>query len=321
MKIRFLVPALLALGLIPFVTPASAIASTATTCPGGQVVTNSVQLTAALAAASPGTVIDMTSGTYLGPFTIKVSGTQAAPITLCGPRDAIIDGRRKSHAFYLHGGSTLSAAVVWWQLIGFQIQNGNKGLDLTNATHITATGLYIHNTIGASVHVNTFSSDNVFNGLTLRSSGAEGFYIGSAVSNWCLYSNCLPDKSDRNVIENSDVAGMTTEPVDIKEGTTGTMVLSNVFDGTTQTVKHDWVNAKGNGALIAGNAGTISPTDGYSVHVVLAGWGQNNTFFANSATGGPGYGFYIQPGASGTVVACGQTVSAFGRGYSNVTCH
>lgn len=293
------------------VTPAPATSGAA--CPAGQVVTTSAQLTAALAAAAPGTVIDLASGTYAGSFTATVSGTQAAPITLCGAPDAVIDGKGASHILYLKGAS-------WWYLSGFQITDGNKGLTLAHASFDAVTGLYIHGTTGAAVHVNSFSTDNVFSGLTIKGTGAEGFYIGSAESNWCMYSGCQPDASDRNVIENSNVAGTVSEPVDIKEGTTGGQVLDNMLNGAGMSAK-GWVNVKGNSYLVSGNTGVSSPRDGFDVHVILPGWGQHNLFTGNTATvNGPGYGFYIQPGATGNTVACGQTVTGAASGYSNIAC-
>jgi len=304
---------------VPNATPTPTVAATPTltaggTCPAGQVVTTAAQLTTALASATPGTVINLASGTYVGPFTVTVSGTEAAPITLCGPADAIIDGSGKSRIFHLNGAN-------WWHLTGFQLKNGNKGLGLTNANHNTITNLYIHDTSGASAHINTFSSDNVFDGMKLRNSGAEGFYVGSAYGNWCTYSGCQPDTSDRNIIKNSDMALIDDEPVDIKEGTTGGQVLNNKIDGSGTAVAKGWVNIKGNGYLISGNIGITIQDDGYSVHRIIQGWGNNNTFVNNSGTlNGPGYGFYVQGGTTGNFIACGQTIIGAGAGYSNVTC-
>jgi len=155
---------------------------------------------------------------------VTVSGNQSAPITLCGPANAIIDGRGKSSIFHLNGAN-------WWNLSGFQLTNGNKGLGLTNSNHNKIIALSIHDTDGASVHINTFSSDNVFDGLTLRHSGAEGFYVGSAKSNWCMYSKCKPDTCDRNIIRNNDIATVDDEAIDIKEGTTGGQAINNQIDG------------------------------------------------------------------------------------------
>jgi len=308
-----LLVAILSMSGISWTTLNSTPAGPPGSCPAGHVVTTAAQLTSALATAVPGSVIDMAAGTYTGSFKATVSGTQTAPITLCGPANAIIDGNGLSHILYLNGSS-------WWHLTGFQITHGNKGLTLAHSSNDTVTGLYIHGTTGAAVHVNSFSSDNVFDNLTIRGSSAEGFYIGSARKNWCMYSNCLPDKSDGNVIENSNVAGAMSDPIDIKEGSTGGQVLDNQLSSAGSNSK-DWIDVKGNGYAITGNVGVSSRKDGFTVHVILPGWGMNNVFSGNSATvNGPGYGFYVQQGAIGNTIACGQTVIGAAAGYSNVPC-
>ena len=309
---------LIALVLLSGVTSSiltSAQASAVTPCPAGQTVTTAAQLTTALATATPGTVINLVgSVTYVGPFETTVSGTQAAPITLCGPANAIVDGKGKSRIFHLNGAN-------WWRVSGFEMRNGNKGLGLTRASHNEISDLYIHNTSGASAHINSFSTDNLFDRMTLRDAGAEGFYIGSAYGNWCMYSNCVADTSDRNVIQNSTIANTDDEPVDVKEGSTGGQVLNNHFDGSGTALNKGWINVKGNNYLVAGNIAVNTGDDGYQVHRVISGWGNNNTFTGNSATNnGPGYGFYVQGGTTGNSIACSQTVIAAGAGYSNVTC-
>jgi hypothetical protein len=312
---KLLVAIALVLGLVSSTVALPGAASATASCPTGQTVTTAAQLTTAIATATPGAVINLVGGvTYVGPFETTVSGTQAAPITLCGPSNAIVDGKSKSRIFHLNGAS-------WWRISGFEMRNGNKGLGLTHASHNEIADLYIHNTSGASVHINSFSTDNTIDHLTLRDSGAEGVYVGSAYGNWCAYSNCVADASDRNLIQNSDIAYTDDEPIDIKEGSTGGQVLNNYFDGIGTSVKKGWINVKGNNYLISGNVGVNTGDDGFQVHRVIQGWGNNNTFTGNSATNnGPGYGFYVQGGSTGNSIACGQTVVAAGSGYSNVAC-
>ena len=311
---KVLIALVLVLGISSVIVSSRPV-SAVTTCPTGQTVSTAAQLTAALAAATPGTVINLVGGvTYVGPFTVTNSGTQAAPITLCGPSNAIVDGKGKSRIFHLNGAN-------WWNVSGFEMRNGNKGLGLTNANHNNISDLYIHATSGASAHINTFSSDNLFDHLTLRDAGAEGFYVGSAYGNWCMYSNCVADTSDRNIIQNSDIAGTDDEAVDIKEGSNYGQVLNNHFDGALTATNKGWINVKGNNYLVSGNVGVNTQDDGFQVHRVIQGYGNDNTFVGNSATNnGPGYGFYVQGGTTGNSIACAQTVIAAGAGFSNVTC-
>jgi hypothetical protein len=70
-----------------------AVAPAVVSCDGaGTDVSAADQLTAALAAAKPGGLIRLAAGRYAGHFALAVAGTAAAPITLCGPRDAVLDG-------------------------------------------------------------------------------------------------------------------------------------------------------------------------------------------------------------------------------------
>ena len=73
--------------------PATAVAPASVGCDGGGTdVATADQLTAALAAAKPGDLIRLAAGDYAGHFTLATAGTAGAPITLCGPRTAVLDG-------------------------------------------------------------------------------------------------------------------------------------------------------------------------------------------------------------------------------------
>ena len=81
------------------------------------------ELTRALAAARPGEEIVLAAGTYDGNFTASHSGTPAAPVTLCGPRSAVLDGGSISRGYTLH----LDHAS-WWRVEGFTVEGGQKGI-------------------------------------------------------------------------------------------------------------------------------------------------------------------------------------------------
>ena len=80
------------------------------------------------------------------------------------------------------------------------------------------------------------------------------------------YSDCLPDRSDRNVLEGNDIAETTAESVDIKEGTTGGTVRGNTFSGVGMSAADAWVDVKGNEWQIVGNVGADAPEDGFQTH-------------------------------------------------------
>ncbi len=294
-------------------------------CPSSApTVADGPQLARALAEALPGSVIRLAPATYLGQFEARVPGTSTAPITLCGPREAVIDGGPVStgYALYLNGAS-------WWKLIGFSVQGGQKGVVADHVDHVLISGLYVHSVGDEGIHLRAFSTDNVIDGVVVSDTGhlvqkfGEGIYVGSAHSNWCNYSGCGPDASDRNVIRHSQISNTTAENIDIKEGTTGGVVENNQFSGVgmVETAASAWVNVKGNEWTITGNTGDHSVRDGFQVHRVYQGWGERNVFRANTASvDGPGFGFYVQSESLGTVLACDNTASGAASGLSNVGC-
>ena len=85
------------------------------------------------------------------------------------------------------------------------------------------------------------------------------------------------------MINNRIGPNTTAESVDIKEGTSATIVTGNSFDGRGMTAADSWVDAKGNVALISRNTGSHSPRDGFQTHVIVSGWGSGNRFTANHA--------------------------------------
>jgi hypothetical protein len=308
----------------PTAPPYSAIPPPAADCPTGELVKDSAELTQALAAAAPGSTIIMAPGTYTDRFVASVSGTAAAPITLCGGRDSVIDGGeiKVGYSFYLQ-------KVDWWRVIGFSVQGGQKGVVADHANHVLISRLYVHDVGDEGIHLREFSSDNLVEGNTVSNTGllstkfGEGIYVGTANSNWCTYTQCRPDNSDRNVIRNNDISHTTAENIDIKEGTSGGSIEGNRLSGSgmVSSAATAWINVKGNDWTIIGNIGRTSVKDGFQVHRVYAGWGSRNVFHANRAVvDGPGFGFYVQSPSLGTVVACDNVATGAALGLSNTKC-
>jgi hypothetical protein len=306
--------------------PAAVTDGTATICPaaGAIMVSSASELRQALAAASPGQVIVLAPGEYRGHFVAATSGTAAQPITLCGPRSAVLDGGGIDSGYTLH----LSHAS-WWRVAGFTVTSGQKGVMTDQATHDLITGLYVHGTGDEAIHLRDFSSDDAVSGNVVRDTGllvhsyGEGIYVGTAHKNWCKYSGCQPDNSDRDVISGNDIANTTAENIDIKEGTTGGKIIGNQLNGTGMdpSAATAWINVKGNGWLIQANTGTDSVKDGLQVHKVYDGWGYGNVFKANKLrVNGPGYGIYVQSKHLNTVVSCDNVAIGAGRGLSTLAC-
>jgi hypothetical protein len=297
-----------------------------TGCKGlrGKTVSSAAGLHDALATASPGTVILLSPGTYPDKFSVTASGTAAYPITLCGPRTAVLDGGSIASGYTFH----LDHAN-WWRIEGFTVTGGQKGVMADHSDHDLIAGLYVHNIGDEAIHLREFSSYDTVSGVVIRDTGlysskfGEGIYVGTANKNWCRYTACQPDASDYDVIVGNNIARTTAENVDIKEGTFGGRIVSNYFNGTgmTSSAATSWVNVKGNGWRIFQNTGIDSVGNGLSDHQVYAGWGVNNVFADNKLTvNGPGYGIYIQSKRLHDAVACSNKVSGAAKGYANQAC-
>lgn len=281
-------------------------------------------LRGALAGAHPGETILLAAGTYSGHFKVTVSGSPSAPITLCGPRGAVINGGDVSsgYTFYLDRAS-------WWHVEGFTVTGGQKGVVTDTSSHDLIDGLYVHGIGDEAIHLRDFSSYDTVSHNVVRDTGlnrsfyGEGIYVGSAHKNWCRYSGCQPDASDHDIITGNNVARTTAENVDIKEGTSFGTITGNQFNGTGMDPASatSWVNVKGNNWTVTGNTGIDSIENGFSVHQVYPGWGIGNIFKDNKATvNGPGYGFYVQSKRLMAVVSCSNKVYGAQSGFSNHPC-
>jgi hypothetical protein len=291
-------------------------------CPAPTVTVDSAEeLEEALEDADPGDSIALEDGTYVGEFVATASGTESEPIFLCGGAGAVLDGDDIEGGYVFH----LDQAK-YWRVVGFTVTNGQKGVMADGTVGTTIQGLTVHHIGDEAIHLRNNSTDNVVLGNTISDLGlrrdkyGEGVYIGTAVSNWCEYTDCQPDRSDRNVIRGNAIARNTSEAIDIKEGTTGGVVIGNTFDGSAITGADSWVDVKGNNWLIAQNTGAHSPGDGFQTHQILDGWGDHNVFSGNTArVDGPGFGFSMTP-AESNVVTCDNTATGAAEGFSNIDC-
>lgn len=257
-------------------------AAPGSSCGAGATVSDSDELRSALDTASPGDSIVLAPGTYAGSFSITRSGSGARPITLCGPREAILTGESVSIGTTLH-----LDGVTGWKLEGFAVSGGQKGVLLDASSANSISGLSISHVGNEALHLRAGSSDNTVDGNTIANTGlktakfGEGIYVGSAQSNWCSISGCEADRSDRNVITGNTISATTAENIDIKEGTTGGELRGNILDGAGSAAADSLIDIKGSDWTIAGNMGTNAPRDGSQVHVILAPWGSGNRFAGN----------------------------------------
>ncbi|GGK17825.1 hypothetical protein GCM10010124_07990 [Pilimelia terevasa] len=280
-------------------------------------------LQTAVDAARPGDSVRLADGVHPGRLVVRVSGTAAAPIHICGGPAAVLDGSGTGSGYVVH---LDGAAHV--RLVGLTVRNGLKGVVADRTRFAQLRALTVERTGDEGIRLREFSTDNLVVDSVVRATGlrhpefGEGVYIGSAQTQWCAVSGCAPDASDRNVVRDNRIAQTAAEAVDVKEGTTAGQILGNTFDGARLAGAYadSWVDVKGNGWTVAGNRGRRSRGDGFQTHEILPGWGRDNVFSANVAeVAGPGFGFRLTP-ASTNRVTCDNTVTGAARGVANIPC-
>ena len=277
-------------------------------------VSTGAELERAMAGAWPGDTIRLADGTYRAEAFTTASGTRWAPITLVGSRRAVIVNDRfepsttpcpsghTAYGIWLDGSS-------WWNLTGFTVAYSKKGIVLDHASHVTISGVLVHDIQDEGVHFRKSTTDSAIVGSIVHTTGlvqkgfGEGVYIGSAFGNWRCYGENgpgTPDRSDRiDVIGNRLGPDIAAEHIDIKEGTVGGRVIGNVFDGrglTGANTADSWVDAKGSRYEFTGNVGSYTPApgsvfaNGYEVHEQYEqGYGCANVWRGNvSDLGGVG---------------------------------
>lgn len=297
-------------------------------------VSTAVQLKDALQNAKVGDSIVLADGVYSGKFIIPtgVRGTKNDPITLIGSRNAILDAGSTSTGYVLHIQSG------YWNIRGFTVRNGLKGIMTDGASNLLMDDLFVTDMGEEGIHLRKFSSHNTIQNCEIINLGlktpdyGEGIYIGTAKSNWATVTNGELDKCDSNKVLNNKIGPfVSAECIDIKEGTTGGLISGNRFDakGIQGANSADsWIDVKGNYYIIENNTGHNSQPsallDGYQVNVAYSGWGNYNEFKNNICNvNAAGYGINVRlSSSSGTAVGnkvytSNQAIGA-AKGLSNI---
>ena len=279
-------------------------------------------LQAALDAAVPGAVLQLSPTVYPGRFRATAVATADAPIVLCGSAGTILDGGDIADGYTLH----LDGAT-YWDVRDIAVRGSQKGVVLDATTHSTLSGLTISDVGQEGLHLRAGSADNTVRSVTIERTGlgdpefGEGVYVGSAESNWCRYTACEPDRSDRNSFDDLVVRDTTAEAVDAKEGTTGGVVRGSALSTGPAPAVDSAVDLKGAQWRVEGN--TIEgPVDAVSIHTILDPWGSGNVVVANTLRPGPGGLGVAVVGAArgaGNTVGCDNAVET-GVSVTDVAC-
>ncbi|REK77015.1 cellulose binding domain-containing protein [Paenibacillus paeoniae] len=250
----------------------------------------------ALQHASPGDVIDVAPGTYelstvstvgIRPayYYSGANGTAAAPITLqsADPANpAILKGGSISSPGY-----TLYLTGDHWIVKNMTITHGQKGIVLDNANYAHLNGVTVRHVGQEGIHIRDGSSYAIIENSIVDQTGAtgnatdkgfaEGIYIGSDRSVWDVNEG-MPGSSVgsgqgynravwHTIVRNNIIGpAVAAEPIDIKEGTSHTLIEDNLFLGA--------------GIAGAGFNFADSFIDVKGVHVTIRnniGYRQNNT--------------------------------------------
>jgi hypothetical protein len=280
------------------------------------------ELREALGSATAGTVIAVADGPYPGEFRAASAGTAQRPIWLCGSRRAVLGNVTPQGRYTLHVDH-----ASHWRIQGLTVSGGRKGVMVDASHHVVLEGLLVTGSGDEAIHLRDGSTDNVVRGNVVRDTGrrkpkfGEGVYVGTAESNWCAISDCHPDRSDRNLVEGNDIAGVSAEGIDIKEGTHAGVVRDNLLSGAAATAADSAVDVKGNGWKVIGNTVVDVPQDGFQVHEITDGSGDANVFVANTGHGQlPGYLINVTGSGRRNQVSCDNTAARPGGRVTNVTC-
>ena len=155
---------------------------------------------------------------------------------------AILKGRGWSNSEYV-----LYITGDYWEIKNIKIAEGGKGLILDNANYCLVKDVEIYNIGQEGLHVRDGSSNTTIDGVNLHDIGkhndgyGEGIYVGSDNSVWKegdgvntgengkLYSREVHYTTIKNCTIGPNI---TAEPIDIKEGTTNTVVENCTIKGS-----------------------------------------------------------------------------------------
>lgn len=248
----------------------------------------------ALRNAKAGDKIIIKEGSYQG--TWMTSGYFYSAANGTEENTIIIESENSDKPSELKGLRDSSGYVLYltgdyWIVNNLKITYGQKGIMIDNGNNNIINNCEIYDVQQEGVHFRDGSSNNllvnswVHNTGTARPDFGEGVYVGSDKGKWTEFKK----ECDNNIIRGCTIGPYVgAEHVDIKEGTTGTIVEDSVFKGTGISGKNyadSFIDVKGNKAIIRDNKSYRENNpiivDAFQIHVQVDGWGEENEFYNN----------------------------------------
>ena len=260
---------------------------------------STAELQLALKNVQPGDRIMLKPGIYTGEknnsgysyahFYSGKQGTAAKPIIIESedPSDpAILEGNSGDWGYVLY------ITGDYWEVRNLKIRTGKKGIMLDKSNYSLIYGCEVFEIGEEGIHLRDGSSHNIIENCNLHDIGlfnpgyGEGVYVGSDKGKWDQFEKAC----DHNIINNCIFGPhVAAEHIDIKEGTTGTIVEHCLFNGTGITGENSadsFIDVKGNNSIIRNNIGhrnsNFKIVDAFQVNERVPGWGIDNEFYGNT---------------------------------------
>ena len=287
-------------------------------CPPTTVgVTTAAQLSAALLAASPGTVIKLAPGRYIGQFKLRNVDGGAARIWICGPSTAVVTTGA------IGTGSALMLSNVRNVVVqGLSFTESQKGVTVVAGTRVTLRGITVTQIGYEAVHLRTQTVDSFVIGSRIQGAGkvepkyGEGVYVGASAANWCTQNDCRPDRSDRIAVVDNVISETGAQPIEAKEGTSAGIISGNRVAGVS------WMDSGSKGlVLVKGDDwqalnNQVQVVSGFGLGVIFSesGYGNDNVFGGNVVAGTPEVGLWANnptyPTSGPTIYCSNWTTSS-----------
>ncbi len=160
-------------------------------------------------------------------FTSNSNGTPTNPIVLRGASSTnkpILKSELRSYILSITGNN--------WVIRDIEFSGGLKGIMLDEANNCKLLNLEVHNIDQEAIHFRSGSSNNLLKGCKIYNTGlvdagfGEAIYVGSDRKQHDQY---VP-YCNGNIIEGNIIGpNVRAEGVDVKEGTSGTIIRGNIF--------------------------------------------------------------------------------------------